>query len=109
MPGTITKIIGRFLVVYGFIVTALTISGIVEINEIKDIQQFANAIFNTNCMLLGNCFFFIESKFILNLFADLYIWIGFTFCSCCIANSILQNIFDDICINKYNFLIIDKV
>jgi len=60
MSGTITKMIGRFLVVYGFIVTALTISGIVEISEIKDIQQFANAIFNTNCMLLGNCFFILK-------------------------------------------------
>lgn len=53
MPGQITKTIGRFLIVFGLIVTTLTISGIVEINQFKDIQLFSQAIFNTNCMLTG--------------------------------------------------------
>ena len=63
MSGTITSIIGRLLIVYGFIVTALTISGIVEITLFKDIQQFAQAIFNTNCTLL--------SKFLLIFFQSI--------------------------------------
>jgi hypothetical protein len=39
---------------YGFLVTVCVLTGVLQIDGLKDIQQYAASIYNTNCQLISN-------------------------------------------------------